>query len=370
MIRIVRPSIGEEEVATVREVLTSGFLTQGRLVVQFEERLAAVIGARHVIAVSSGTAALHLALLALEVGPGDEVVTSAFTFPATVNVIELVGATPVLVDIDLTTYTMNPSWLERAITPRTKAIVPVHEFGLMADMATILQVAERHGVLVIEDAACALGANQSVDDRVVRAGSAGTVGCFSFHPRKSITTGEGGCLTTEDKTLAWHLRALRNHGFQGDGEELDLPRPGLNYRMSEIQAGMGLVQVTKLDSMLAERRRLTALYQERLERCKWLRLPYIPKGWTHTFQSYVVLVPEYPGRKALIEWLRAKDIESVRGAYAVHRLRYYREKYKWAPEAFPAASAAHDRALALPLYPGMPDEAVDQVAECLVRAWS
>ncbi|MBI3013631.1 MAG: DegT/DnrJ/EryC1/StrS family aminotransferase, partial [Candidatus Tectomicrobia bacterium] len=262
--RIVRPSVGKEEAEAIGEVLASGFLTQGAAVARFEELLARVTGAPYVVAVSSGTAALHLALLALGIGPEDEVITSDFTFPATVNTIELVGAKPVLLDIDLVTYNMEADQLESAITPRTKAVLAVHEFGLMADMETIGQVAGRWSLPVIEDAACALGASQQVRGQPVVAGSAGKVGCFSFHPRKSITTGEGGCLTTADEELARCLRALRNHGLESAGGQVNLTLPGLNYRLTELQAAMGAVQLKKLDWALSERRRLAACYNERL----------------------------------------------------------------------------------------------------------
>ncbi len=369
MIRIVRPTVGEEEAEAVRQVLASGFLTQGETVACFEASVASITGVPHAIAVSSGTAALHLSLLALGIGPGDEVITSAFSFPATANVIQLVGARPILVDIDLATYNLDVTQLEAAISPRAKAILPVHEFGLMADMEAIGHTARRYTLPVIEDAACALGAGQYIGDQIIAAGSVGTVGCFSFHPRKSVTTGEGGCLTTRDEVLARRLRALRNHGLETSDGSLDILTPGLNYRLTEVQAAIGVVQMRKLSWVLSERRRLAAVYDERLADLGWLLRPQEPKGWVHSYQSYVVLLPEGIDREAVIQSLRRSDIETVPGAYAVHRLKYYRNRYGYSPDVFPAASAAHDRAMALPLYPGMPDRAVEIIAGCLARAW-
>lgn len=365
VIRIIRPDVGDEEAEAIGRVLASGFLTQGAEVARFEKTLAATSGSPHAVAVSSGTAALHLALLALGIGPGDEVVTSAFTFPATVNVIELVGARPVLVDIDRRTYNLNPSKLEETLTRRTRLILPVHEFGLMADMESIGRLAERAGLPVVEDAACALGARQRIGDGMVAAGAAGAVGCFSFHPRKSVTTGEGGCVVTGDASVASRLQALRNHGLEMGSEGIDLARPGLNYRMSEIQAAIGTVQVGKLPRALAERRRLAALYGELLADCEEILLPGEPPGWEHVFQSYVVWLGESVNRELVIKALRRDGIEAVRGAYAVHRLRYYRERYGYGSASYPAADAAHDRTLAVPLYPGLSEGAVADIARLL-----
>jgi dTDP-4-amino-4,6-dideoxygalactose transaminase len=369
MIRIVRPAVGEEEAEAIRHVLASGFLTQGEAVACFEASVASTAGVPHAIAVSSGTAALHLSLLALGIGPGDEVITSAFGFPATVNVIELVGARPVLVDIDLATYNLDVAQIEAAIGPRTKVILPVHEFGLMAEMEAISHIASRYSLRVIEDAACALGAGQYIEDQIVAAGSTGTVGCFSFHPRKSVTTAEGGCLATRDEVLARRLKALRSHGLETSDGGADVLTPGLNYRPTEIQGAIGVVQMRKLGWVLSERRRLAAAYDERLADLQWIHRPHEPKGWIHSYQSYVVLLPEGTDREALIHTLRQSGIEAVRGAYGVHRLKYYRDRYCYSPQALPAASAAHDRALALPLYPGMSERTIDIVAESLARAW-
>lgn len=366
MIRVARPQLGEAEVRAVTEVLASGLLVQGPTVERFEARLAALAGTPHAVAVSSGTAALHLALLAAGVGPGDDVVTSAFTFPATVNAIELVGARPVLVDIDPATFNLDVAGLEAALTPRVRAIVPVHEFGLMADMEAIRRVAARHGIAVVEDAACALGASQWIEGQRVPAGAAGDLACFSFHPRKSVTTGEGGAVSTRDGARARRLRRLRNHGLEPGPDGLDVVEPGFNYRMSEVQAALGLAQIERLGWALDERRRLAARYDEALAGVEWLQRPQEPKERVHAWQSYVVLLAPDIDRARLVARLGERGVEAVRGAYAVHRLRFYRERYRYEPERFPAASAAHDRTLALPLWPGMGTDAVDRVVGALL----
>lgn len=366
MIRITRPHLADAEARAVTGVLASGFLVQGPTVARFEERVAALTGAPHAVAVSSGTAALHLALLAAGVGPGDDVVTSAFTFPATANVVELVGARPVLVDIDPTTFNLDVAGVEAAVTARTRAIVPVHEFGLMADMEAIGHLASRRGIPVVEDAACALGASQSIGGQRVPAGAAGDLACFSFHPRKSVTTGEGGAITARDAAIAGRLRRLRNHGLEPGRDGLDVVEPGFNYRMTELQAALGLAQAERLAWALDERRRLAARYDEALADVAWLQRPHEPKHRAHAWQSYVVLLEDGIDREGLIARLAERGVEAVRGAYAVHRLRFYRERYGYAPGRFPAASAAHDRALALPLWPDMGMDAVEQVAGALV----
>ncbi len=232
MIRLAIPEIGETEVDAVAGVLRTGFLVQGEHVRIFEERMADFVGARHAVAVSSGTAALHLALLALGVGPGDEVVVPGFTHPATANVVELVGARAILVDVDLRTFNIDPAAVAEAIGPRTKAIMPVHLFGQPAEMGSLLRLAADRGLSVIEDAACALGSAY----RGQRCGTFGTVAAFSFHPRKVITTGEGGILTTNDDGMAAHLRRLRNHGQEIDRGRGRFLEAGLNYRLTDFQA--------------------------------------------------------------------------------------------------------------------------------------
>ncbi len=254
MIRLTIPSIEEDDLQAVCEVLRSGYLVQGEKVKGFEETVAGFVGTKYAVAVSSGTAALHLALMALLTRPKDLVVVTAYSFVATANVIELCGAQPVFVDTQPDTFNMDPNCLEKTLNrlmantetaQRVKAILPVHSFGQMADMPAILDVARRYGLPVIEDAACALGAKLYGRE----AGTWGVMGCFSFHPRKAITTGEGGIITTNDETLARSLRALRNHGQDPDAKAPDFTFFGFNYRMTEFQAALGISQMGKVDRM-------------------------------------------------------------------------------------------------------------------------
>lgn len=366
MIRLARPRFDRGDLEAIGRVLDGGALVQGAEVAAFEAALGAVVGCDHVIAVSSGTAALHLALTALDIGAGDEVVTAAFTFPATANVIELAGATPVLVDIDLDTFTLNVDQAARAITSRTRAVMPVHEFGLMAQTAS-LKSAAREGIAILEDAACALGASEQMEGVPAAAGNAGTMGCFSFHPRKSITTGEGGAITTQSAELAARLCRLRNHGMVNHGGDIDFAEPGFNYRLTELQAALGVRQLAHLDDLLVARRRVAAGYDAALDGISWITRPVEPAGRRHTYQSYVVMLAEDVDRAGVIAALREAGIESVRGAYAVHRLEYYVRRYGYAPGDFPNASAAHDRALALPLHPEVSSDDVATVAGALRR---
>lgn len=361
---LARPQLGEEEVEEVRAVLESGYLTQGPKVEQFEAMVAERTGSPHAVAVTSATTALHLSLAALEIGPGDEVLVADFTFPATANVVVQQGATPILVDIDLDTFAMNAEDLERRITFRSRAIMPVHPFGLPADMAPILAIADRAGLPVVEDAACALGATY----RGRPAGSLGTSGCFSFHPRKSITTGEGGMVVTADDGLAQRLRLLRSHGGVRGGGRFVFEAAGYNYRLSDILAAVGVAQMRKLDAFLAARRRVAGWYHERLSSVAGVRMPITPDWATHTFQSYVLLLDESIDRDAVIGVLRGDGIETTLGTYALHLQPYFSRTFGHAPGALPNSARAFRGTLALPLHGGMTDADVDLVVERLTAA--
>jgi len=359
MIRLAVPDIEEEEVAAAASVLRSGFLVQGPSVQAFEERVAAVVGTRYAVAVSSGTAALHLALLALGIGRGDEVIVPGFTHPATANVVEQTGARPVLVDIDLATFNVDPDALARAVGPRTKALLPVHLFGLPAEMDRILAEAAAHALPVIEDAACALGA--SYGGRCC--GALGKVGCFSFHPRKVITTGEGGLLATDDDALAERLRRLRNHGQALEGGRGRFLEAGLNYRMTDFQGAIGVAQMQRLPAIIERRAAVARMYGSALRSWPGVSLPAIAARARPVWQSYVVLLREGADRDAVQARLREDGIETTLGTYAVAAQPHYRHH-----PPLPRSFAAQQRSLALPLHTRLTDADVERVAAALRRA--
>src|SRR6476659_6095297 len=272
-IPVAKPILNEREVDAVRRVILSGWVTQGPEVAAFEREFAEYVGAPHACAVSNCTTALHLALLAVGVGVGDEVVTVSHSFIATANAIRYCGATPVFVDIEPGTYNIDPALVESAVTPRTKAILCVHQLGMPCDMARIVDIGRRHGIRVIEDAACASGSEITWDGRWERIGRPhGDIACFSFHPRKVITTGDGGMLTTNDLALDRKFRLLRQHGMSvpdtvrhGAREVIfeSYPEVGFNFRMTDMQAAVGRVQLTRLASIVEERRRIAAEYGTR-----------------------------------------------------------------------------------------------------------
>lgn len=357
MIPLADPHLTEADIQAVVKVLRSGQLVQGRCVLAFEAAIAERLGCRHAVAVSSGTAGLHLALLALGIGSGDEVLVPDFTFPASVNAVILAGATPVLVDIDPHTYCIDPVDMLRKSSPRTRAVLPVHLFGCPADMPTISGIAKEHGWLVIEDAACALGATCVGNP----CGTLGEIGVFSFHPRKVVATGEGGVLTTNRDDLAHTLRLLRNHGMEPEGGKTVFRCAGYNYRMTEMQAALGVSQMARLDGILADRRRLAAMYMSHLQGVNSVVLPQIPAGFESVFQAFVVRLDPDIDRDGVIRELHSHGIQSQIGTYACSQQPAYASFSGVCPEA----AAAWQQTLALPLYPGMRDADVERVAECL-----
>ena len=325
------------------EVLASGMLTMGPKVAEFEQELARLCEVEHAVVVSSGTAALHVAVLALGLTPGDEVLVPAYTFPATANVVALAGLVPVLVDVDPETMNLDPAQLR--VGPRTRAILPVHLFGRPARLEQLPDLP------VLEDAAGALGAR-----RGGRAcGGLGLLGCLSFHPRKILTTGEGGAVTTNEEPIAESVRRLRNHGWQSLSPP-EMPAPGLNYRLSDILCAVGLPQARRLDELLAERTRIAAGYTERLRHLPLL-LPAADEGDVHGWQAYVLQVDD---RDRVLSQLREQGIEAQIGTYALNQLGAYRGQGD-----FPGATRVFERALALPFHTRLRDTDLDCVSETL-----
>ncbi|HZR66790.1 MAG TPA: DegT/DnrJ/EryC1/StrS family aminotransferase [Terriglobales bacterium] len=370
-IPVARPFIGKEEEAAVLEVLRSGWVSQGPKVAEFEKRFAEYVGAEHAIAVSSCTTALHMAFVAAEIKAGDEVLCPSLSFIATANSIHYVGATPVFVDVDPVTYNMNPAKIEAAITPKTKAILLVHQIGLPSDISAISAIAKRHGLVVIEDAACAIGSEY--DGK--RIGAPHTLmACFSFHPRKILTTGEGGMITTADPKIADRLRKMRQHAMsvsdlaRHSSSKIvseSYPEVGYNYRMTDMQAALGLVQLQRLDEMIARRRHLAFRYSEALSQISWMLPPVEPVGYRHNFQSYMVrLTANAPiTRDRLMQELLDRGISSRRGIMATHAELPYAAP-RWENE-LKETQAVTDNCIILPLYHTMTDEDQDYVIESI-----
>jgi len=371
-IPISLPHTGEDEWLAAREPIMSGWLTAGPKVREFEQIFAERHGVKHAMAVTSATTALHLALVALNIQPGDEVIVPAFTWISTANVVIYCGAKVIFVDVDRTTFNIDVEDLKRKITPRTKAIIPVHLFGLCADMDAIKKVAG--DIPLVEDGACAAGAGYKGN----AAGSLGTIGCFSFHPRKSVTTGEGGMITTNDDRLAELISNLRNHGASISEEQRhhgakpyilpDFNMLGYNYRMTDLQAAVGIVQLKKLDLFIDERERWAAYYNEQLKHISWLRTPQVEAGYKHGWQSYVVYIDEATSpvsRNDMMEKLQQMGVSTRPGTHAPHMLHYYAEKYGIKPEDFPGAKDCNDYSMSIPLFNKMTQEDYDYVVYCL-----
>ena len=365
-----RPYLCGDEGAAVAEAIASGWVSQGPRVREFEAAFARRVGAADAVAVSNCTVALHLALHVSGVGAGDEVIVPSMSFIATANAVWQCGATPVFADVDPRTFNLDPAAAERAITPATRAIMPVHQLGLPADMDAFLAIADRHGLALVEDAACAVGATYKA--RPI--GSLGPPACFSLHPRKVITTGEGGMIAVRDPAVAGRLRRLRQHAM--DVSDLarhaatdvvveTYPERGWNYRMTDMQAALGLCQLDALDEILADRRRLAERYTAALEEIEFVRPPFEPGYAKRTWQSYAVtLVPGAPvGRDELMRLLRADGVPTRRGVMAIHE----EGAYAGVGADLPNTEAASRSSLMLPLFAGMTDAQQDHVVDCLAR---
>ncbi len=370
---IAKPLLGDEEVEAVRSVLESGWLTQGPWVNRFEEAFAKQHECAKALATTSCTTALHLALVAAGVGEGDEVIVPAFTWVATANVVVQCGATPIFVDILVDSYNLDPQAVEQAVTSRTKAIIPVHLFGLTADMDAISAVLPDE-VIVIEDAACAAGAHYKGRP----AGSLGHLGCFSLHPRKSITCGEGGVVTSNDEKLAATVDMYRNHGASVSEEVRHRgPKPyelpdftvfGFNYRMTDIQAAVATIQLQKLERFVAERQLLADRYDEAFKSFDWVQPPMRPDDYGHALQAYVVMVDEScapASRNDILEHLQDCGIGARPGTHSVVGLSAYREKFATDPADYPVATLVEAQSMALPLHNHMGSDDVDRVVSVL-----
>lgn len=363
---IAEPYFDNEEIRLVQEALDSKWVTQGAKTKEFEDLMVKKHKVKYALATTSCTAALHLSTLTLDIKPGDEVIVPAFTWVTSASAIEYVGAKAVFADIDLNTFNINPSALKNALTKKTKAIVVVHLFGKAAPMDEIMKIARENNLAVIEDAACAIGTKY----KSIPVGGIGDLGCFSFHPRKVITTGEGGMVTTNNLELANKIQSLRNHGATGIDKNIDPTRPyamsnfnmlGYNLRISDIQAAVGIAQMAKLNSLLSERRRLALNYSKLMSNFKDIILPLDDPG--HTYQSYVIRMTNEKTllRNKIMDHLISLNIQTRPGTHAVHRLGYFKKKYSFKDNEFINAIKAEDTSITLPIFPGMTDKQQETV---------
>lgn len=366
-INLSKPYIHDCAIDEVVSVIKSGWLTQGKKVIDFENAIKDKLEIDYALALNSATSGLHAALLALGIGRNDEVILPSFTWVATANVVELCGATPVFVDIDIETYNANFDLVIDKVTSKTKAVIIVHLFGKPFDVLKLKAKLNRN-ISIIEDAACALGA--SING--INCGTLGDVGVFSFHPRKSITTGEGGMIVTNCSKFYTHMNMLRNHG-QNTSETsnnswcmFDCPIVGFNWRMTDLQAALGTIQFMQLDILIEYRKRLVSFYADKLSNCNLVTLPRQEKNEIHSWQSYVIRVPSNL-RNTIIEKLSSFGIETRPGTHAVHALSYYKNKYKILPEDFPNTYKAFVSTISLPLHNNMKKDDVEYVADNLLR---
>jgi perosamine synthetase len=372
MIPVMRPWLGAEEAAAAAEAVSSGWVAQGPRVAEFEKAFASAIGADYAVAVSSCTAALHLALIAAGIGPGDEVVVPSLSFIATANAVRYVGAVPVFADVDETTQNLTPATVEPCLTPRTRAVILVDQAGVPADLDAMQELCEPRGVTVVEDAACAVGSVYR--GRPVGAGAG--LATFSFHPRKLLTTGEGGMLVTPDSEVAARLRRLREHGMDVSAAARHASRQpviehylevGFNFRMTDLQAAVGLVQLGKLDRLIARRRLLAQRYQQMLTSIPGLRTITDPAYGTTNYQSFWVLLPDdFPvSRDELLQQLAQADVSARRGIMAAHLEPAYEG---FTRDPLPVTERLTARTLILPLFHELTEAEQDIVVSVLASA--
>jgi dTDP-4-amino-4,6-dideoxygalactose transaminase len=385
-IPIARTSLLENEIQSVIAPLESGWLVQGPKVQEFESKWSKFTGSKNSLAVTSCTSALHLSLAALGFGPGDEAIVPAFTWISTANVVEHLGGKVVFCDIDLETFNIDVSQVEGKITSKTKAILPVHLFGLSADMNPINEIARRHNLWVVEDAACGFGATYFGQ----HVGTLGATGCFSFHPRKALTTGEGGMVTTSDSELADRVRCLRDHGATMSDLQRHLgakpyllsdhPEAGYNQRMTDIQGALGSAQMDRAVEIVLERQRLARIYDQAFSDLAWLRTPKCPEGYQHGYQSYPCMFrPDdlslnnikavNTARNVWMEALQQVGISTRPATHAVHMLSYYKNKYDIHPTDFPNAYISNECSISLPLFHGMSEAEQSYVIDSVVKSF-
>ena len=363
---LLRPYFDSEELREIQKVFDSGWVSQGPKVKEFEDKITEYLDVKYAIAVTNCTSALHLALLSTEVKEGDEVLVADFTFPATGHAVLYCGAKPVFVDMDLKTYNINPKLIEEKISDKTKAIIPVHTFGQPAEMDAIVQIAEDYNLKVIEDAACALGAKY----KNKYAGTIGDIGCFSFHARKGITTGEGGMVVTDNKNLADKIRRLSVFGMTSawdreKSNKLFIPEfteIGYNYKMSDITAAVGVAQLRKLDKIIERKRAIAKYWDDTLREIESIEPPGVSENVKHIYQSYIALVDNHINRNKLIETLMKKGVQTQIGTYASHIQPVYNSNQKC-----PNSLDIFNRSLALPMYYMLEEEDINVAASHLKK---
>lgn len=361
IIPLSRPEICEDDIAEAVRVLRSGMLVQGAEVRRLEASVSGLVKTGYASAVSNGTAGLHLALLALGIGNGDEVIVPAFSFIATANSVELTGARCVFVDIHPGYFNIDERQIERAISDKTRAIMVVHEFGLCANMPEIMKIAEKHGLKVIEDASCALGA--TIFSK--QAGSFGDIGSFSFHPRKAVTSGEGGMVVTSDYHYDQKIKTLRNHGIEPDSSPLNFIEAGFNYRMTDFQAALVLNQVLRLETIINLKSDLSSVYFEEIKH-RAVKLPEIPEGAKHTWQTFHIVCENTKMRNNLMTYLKDKGIQTNYAAQCMPAMTYYWNKYRHKAETvFPNSLKAYTCGLALPVYSTLSKEQAHYISRMI-----